>query len=304
MAPKEGRGSSESGKDDFDGRDLLVGRPEGAEGRTAAGAAGAAQPASSPQPGVHDDAIREILETVRATAARIDALQEAPGPEHDTAEKLARETAALTQAVEDARGALDKAAELAAQQDGASAGAQALAKSVDALRTQGEALDKRIRATGTQAQANARHAKENTGQAEAAAQSIAEVKEAAAALDGRLRTHTEEVLRASQRQRWRPWLVGLSMAAASFVFFVLGALLQRETDVVSFGDPRQEWNEYVEEHYAPTLAACTSRARHHDRIIRCLVHVGQARGWTVPLYPDVNLEKLPPDEIPDLEAEL
>ncbi len=61
------------------------------------------------------------------------------------------------------RGALAKAAELAGKQDGqATAGAQALAKSVAALKAQGEALDKRIRATGTQAQANA-------GQAEAAA---------------------------------------------------------------------------------------------------------------------------------------
>ena len=39
---------------------------------------------------------------------------------------------------------------MAAQQVGqATAGAQALAKSVDALKTQGAALDKRIRATGT-----------------------------------------------------------------------------------------------------------------------------------------------------------
>ena len=305
MAPEERRGGPESGKGELDGRDLLVGRPEGAEGRAAVSAAETEQATVSPQPGAHDDAIREILETVRATATRIDALQEAPGPEHETAEALARETAALTQAVEDARGALAKAAELAAQQHGqATAGAQELAKSVDALRAQGEALDKRIRATGTQAQANARQAKETTGQAEAAAQGIAEMKEAAAALDSRLRTHAEEVLRAAQRQRWRPWLTGLGIGAASFVFFVLGAVLQRETDVVSFDDPRQEWNEYVEEYYTPTLAACTSRARHHDRIIRCLVHVGPARGWTVPLYPDVNLEKVRPDEIPDLEAEL
>ena len=304
MAPEKRRGGPESGKGDLDGRDLLVGRPEGAEGRSAGAAAGTAQRATSPQPGPHDDAIREILETVRATAARIDALQEAPGPEHEMAEALARETAALTRAVEDARGALAEAAEVAAQQDGqATAGAQALAKSVAALKAQGEALDKRIRTTGTQAQANARQAKETTGQAEAAAQGFAELKEAAAALESRLRTHAEVILRIVDRHRWRPWLVGFSLAAASFVFIVLDAVLQRETDVVSFGDPRQEWNDYVVEHYAPTLAACTSRARHHDRIIGCNLHVGPARGWTVPLYPDVNLERVPPDEIPDLEAE-
>ena len=166
--------------------------------------------AASPQPGAHDDAIREILETVRATAARIDALQGAPGPEHKTAETLARETAALTQAVEDARGALAKAAELAARPDGAVEAARTLAKSVAALKAQGEALDKRLRAAGTQAQANARQAKETAGHAETAAQGMTELKETATALDSRLRTHAEVILRIVDRHRWRPWLVGLS----------------------------------------------------------------------------------------------
>lgn len=49
MAPEKGRrGGPESGKDEFDGRDLLIGRPEGAEGRTAAGTAGAAPATTSP----------------------------------------------------------------------------------------------------------------------------------------------------------------------------------------------------------------------------------------------------------------
>lgn len=286
MAPEERRSGLESGKGDFDGRDLLVGRPEGAEGRSAAGAAGSAQAATSPQPGAHEDAIREILETVRATAAQIDALQESSGPEGGTAEALARETAVLTRAVEDARGALAEAAEMAAQQDGQpTTGAQALAKSVTALKDQGEALDKRIRATGTQAQANARQAKENTGQAEATAQGMTEMKEAAAALDSRLRTHAEEVLRAAQRQRWRPWLTGLAIGAASFVFFVLGAVLQRETDVVSFGDPRHEWNDYVLEHYAPLLGICASKARLEDRLIGCRLEIEPSLDVTVPFYP-------------------
>ena len=152
MAPEEERrGSPESGKGDFDGRDLLIGRPEGGAGRPTAGAAGTSQEPTSPHPDAHDDVIREILETVRATAARIDALENAPGPADETAEALAREMAALTQAVEDARGALAKAAELAARRDGqASAGARALAEGAAALKTQGEALDKRLRAAGRQ----------------------------------------------------------------------------------------------------------------------------------------------------------
>ena len=119
MAPEEERrGPPESAEDVFEGRDLLVGRPEGGEGRSTAGAVQAPSAAMSAQPGAHDEAIREILETVRATAARIDTLQDAPGPEHEMAEALARETAALTQAVEEARVALAKAAELAARRDG------------------------------------------------------------------------------------------------------------------------------------------------------------------------------------------
>ena len=291
MAPEEERRDSpKSGEGNFEGRDLLVGRPEGAEGRQSAGAAGTPPAATSPQPGAHDDAIREILETVRATAAQIDTLQESPGAEQETAQALARETAALTQAVEDARGGLAKAAELAARQDGqSSAGARTLAEGAAALKTQGEALDKRLHATGRQAQV--------------AAEGMTEMKQAATVLDSRLRTLAEDILRNVDRLRWRLWLTGLAIAAASFVFFVLGAVLQRETDVVSFGDPRQEWNEHVVERYAPTLAACASRARLHEQAIRCYLHVDPSWDMTVPLYPDVNLEKVPPDEDPDPEAE-
>ena len=297
MAPEEERRSApESGDGDFAGRDLLVGRPEGAEGRQSAGATETAPAATSPRPGAHDDAIREILETVRATAARIHALQNAAEPAHETAEELARETAALTQAVEDARGALAKAVELAAQQDGAPEAARMLAEGVAALRAQGEALDKRLRATGKQA-------KETAGQALAAAQDMAEMKQTASALEGSLRIHAENMFRVTRMQRWRPWLTGLGIGAASFVFFVLGAVLQRETDVVSFGDPRHEWKEYVEEYYAPPLAACTSRARHHDGIIICQLHVGPARELTVPLYDDVTLTEVPPEEASDPAAE-
>ena len=291
MAPEEdGRDARDSGKSDFDGRDLLVGRPEGAEGRMAVGATGSVQAASSPQPGAHDDAIREILETVRATAARINVLQDALGPESETARALTGETAAMTQAVEDVRGALAKAAEHAKRQEQqTSAGARSLAEGAAVLKAQGAALDKRLRATGKQA--------------EAAAEGMEEMKQTAMALDRRLRTLGEDLLRIAERLRLRRWRFGLGIAAASFVFFVLGAVLQGETDVMSLGDPHHEWNDYVAEYYAPTLAACTSRARQHDQIITCQLHVGPARGWTVPLYPDVNLEKVPADEIPDLETE-
>ena len=115
---KQARGSPESVEGHFDGRDLLVGRPERAEGNPPAKAGKTPPAAPSPQPAAHDDAIAEILATVRVTAARIDALQDEPGPGHETAKELAHETATLAQAVADARGALAKAAELASRRDG------------------------------------------------------------------------------------------------------------------------------------------------------------------------------------------
>ena len=286
MAPEgERRGGPESGEGDFKGRDLLVGRRGGAAGRPVANAAATppATAAASPRPRAHDNAIREILETVRATAARIEALEETPGPEHETTEVLARQTAALTQAVEDARDALAKAAELAARRDGQeSAGAKALADAAAALKTQGEALDQRLRATGEQA--------------EAAAQATAEMKQAATALDNSLRIHAENMTRMTKGPRGRQWRFGLTIATASFVFFVLGVVLPRETDVVSPDDPHHEWNRFVAERYAPTLAACASRARQYDEAVRCQMRVDPLRELTIPLYPDVSLSEVSPDE--------
>ena len=227
---------------------------------------------------------------MQAIAARIDALQDAAGPENETAEALARETAALTQAVEGARGALAKAAELAARRDGqAPAAARALAEGAAALKAQGEALDKRLRATARQA--------------EVVAQGMAEMKQTATALESNLRIHAENMFRINQNQRWCPWLTGLAIGAASFVFFLLGAVLQRETDVVSFGDPRRAWNDFVAEHYAPTLAACASEARADNVIIGCRLRVHPSLDVTIPLYPDVILTDVPPEEQGDPTAD-
>ena len=291
MAPgDETRRSSASGQGDFDGRDLLVGRPEGAvEGGPAAQAADVPpatptpQPADpSPHPDAHDDAVAEILATVRATAARIDALQDELGRGHETANEVARETAALTRAVADARGALAKAAELAPRRDGAAETARALAGAAAALKTQGEALDQRIHATDRQSAV--------------VAHSLEDMNQSATALGDQLRSLRNDLSRIAERLRWRHWRFGLSVAGAAFVFFALGAVLQREANVMSFGDPRYAWNDFVAEHYAPTLAACTSRARQLDASVRCQMHVGPTPELTVPLYPDVGLTKVPPEE--------
>ena len=289
---EDGRGGPESSKGDFDGRDLLVGRPEGAKVRPTAEPpqpSPAPPPPASPPPDPHDDAIREILETVRATAARVDAIQEGPGAENETAQALARETAALTQAVAGARGALTKAAELAARRDGTADAARALAGTAAALKTQGEALDQRIHATDRQSAV--------------AAHSMEDLNQSARALNDQLRNLGNDLLRISDRLKWRHWRFGLAVAGASFVFFVLGAVLQRETDVVSFGDPRRAWNEFVAEHYAPTIAACASEARTDNVIIGCRLRIHPSLDVTIPLYPDVILTDVPPDEQGDPEAE-
>ena len=289
MAPSRKRTGQESGKGDFDGRDLLVGRPEGAERRSSAKPAEseptppAPPPTTSPQPAAHDDAqneaLRESLVAVQSIVARIDALQDEAGPARDTAETLARETAALTQAVTDARGALARAAELAAGRDGAAKAARALAGAAAALKTQGEALDQRIRATDRQSAV--------------AGHSVEDLNQSATALNDQLRRLGNDLLRISERLRWRHWRFGLAVAAASLIFFALGLVLQRATDVVSFGDPRDTWNDFVAEHYAPTLAACASEARTDNVIIGCRIRVLPSLDVTIPLYPDVRLTDVP-----------
>ena len=97
MGPEDRRGGRGSTDDEFEGRDLLVGRPQGAKSRPGGGAEQSPTAATPSQAGAHDEGTREILETVRAMAAKVDALEAASGsdPENETGDALARETAAL-----------------------------------------------------------------------------------------------------------------------------------------------------------------------------------------------------------------
>ena len=215
-------------------------------------------------------------------------------PENETAEALAH-------AVENARGTLAETAGFAARrEEQASSGARVLTEGVAALDTRGKALDKLTRLTGQQAEATARRVNESALQAEAVTQGMAGLKETAEALDGSLRIHAKNMSRFNQKQRWRPWLTGLAIGAASFVFFAVGAVLQRETDVVSFGDPRHEWNEHVVEHFAPLLAACAAKARLEDKPVGCPLTIVPTRVVAIPLYTDVILTDVAPEELPDL----
>ena len=69
----------------------------------------------------------------------------------------------------------------------------------------------------------------------------------------------------------------------------MGAVLQRETDFVSFGDPRDAWSDHVEKHFTPTLAACASKVRLHAEPVLCSMIIDPLPGLTVPYYPGVIL---------------
>ena len=205
MGPgEEKRGDRKSADDEFEGRDLLVGRLPGSEGKPGAGAEQSPSATMSSQAGAHDEVMREILEAARAILAR-DALQNAAEQESETAEALKRETAALAQAVEAARGTLAEAAGFAARrEEQASSGARVLTEGVAALDTRGTALDKLIRLTGRQAEATARQVNESARQAEAVTQGMAGLEETAQALDGSLGDHAENMSRFNREQRWAP----------------------------------------------------------------------------------------------------
>ena len=58
---------------------------------------------------------------------------------------------------------------------------------------------------------------------------------------------------------------------------------------MSLGDPRHEWNNFVAEHCAPTIAACASQARLNDEPVLCGMIIDLLPELTVPCYPDVVL---------------
>ena len=298
MGPEDRRGSRSSADDGFEDRDLLVGRPQRAEGGPGGRPEQSPAAARSSQAGAHDEGTREILQTVRAMAAKIDALLSATGPESETAQALKREMAALTRSVEDARGSLAETAELAARrEEQASSEARVLSEGVAALDTRVNALDEFIRATGEQAEASALLVDVSAGQAKRAAEGVTRLKDTAEALQGSLNDHVKAVSRASKRLRWRPWLTALAFGAASFIFFVVGALLQSETDVVSFADPHRDWNELVAGHFAPMIATCVTHARKHDQKIRCRLPIYPSPGLRIPVYVDLPLAKPAPEQV-------
>ena len=306
MGPEDRRGGRESADDELEGRDLLVGRPQGAEGRPGAGTEQSPMAATSSQPDAHDENIRKILETVRATAARIDALEAALGsePENETGDALARETvalagerSALAQAVEAARGSLATTEALAARWEGeASSEASELSQGVAALKKENAALGTYIGEAHQLAYKVNEQMHTAMLEKKAVYDSKIDLQETAKGMSDTLRVHAESLgvhaenmLRINRNHRLRPLRIGLAIGAASLVFFLLGTVLQAEVDVLSLGDRYHEWNDHVLEHYGPTLALCAMRATSAEKTGRCRIDIEPVPEITIPFsYPELR----------------
>ena len=124
-----------------------------------------------------------------------------------------------------------------------------------------------------------------------------DLQETAKGMDNTLRAHAESLgvhaenmLRINRNHRLRPLRTGLAIGVASFVFFVLGAVLQVEVDVLSLGDRYHEWNDHVMEHYAPTLALCAMRATSAEKAGTCRIDIEPVPEITIPYsYPELRL---------------
>lgn len=320
MGPEDRRGGRESADDELEGRDLLVGRPQGAEIRPDAGTEQSPSATTSSQPGAHNENIREILETVRATAAKIDALEAASGsdPENEKGDALARETAALTgaktaladeraalageraalaQALKAARGSLAKAAALAARwEEKASSEASVLSQDIAALKKENAALGTYVGEAHKLAYKVSEQMHTAMSERKSVYDSKVDLQETVKGMADTLRVHAESLgvhaenmLRINRNHRLRPLRIGLAFGAASLVFFLLGTVLQAEVDVLSLGDEYREWNDHVLEHYGPTLALCAMRATSAEKTGRCRIDIEPVPEITIPFsYPELR----------------
>ena len=285
MARRDKKGGNRTpGEEGFEGRDLLIGRPEppGASGKADAGSGTSAPQTTTRTADADDNLRREVLARLAAIQTELKSLKTAPESECKAAGALARDVAALRPAMEKALVVLAEASELAEGRDGeAAAAARVLTEGVAALRAQGEALDRRAVETGERA--------------ETAAGALNKMTEAAEGLRERLVAISDSIESEFANRRRRRWMVGLALAAVAIVAFPLGALVQRETFFLALGNPRHEWNAYFVEHYAPTLSACASEAWAIRKRIRCWMEVGPSLPVPVTVYPGTK-PGIPPAE--------
>lgn len=259
---------------DFEGRDLLIGRPEppAASGKPDGGSSTSA-PQSPPRTAdADDDLSRKVLTRLAEIQAELKSLKAESQAERRAAAGRARDVAALGPAMDKARGVLAEATELIAGRDGeAAAAARVLTEGEAAFKARDEALDRRMG--------------ETREQAETARAVLEKMIEAAEGLLKRLVAVSNVISREFANRRRRRWLTGLALAAVAMVSFPLGALVQRETFFLTLGDPRHEWNAYFIERYAKTLSECASEAWALRKRLNCGLVVGPSLPVPVTVYP-------------------
>ena len=267
-----GGGSSDPDNEGFEGRDLLIGRPEPAAASGEADAGHSTKPPRAPSPTADvDDRHRESLARFAAIETQIKSLKALMESGREADRALAREVAALGKGEERSRGVLAAVVELAEEREAeAAAAARVLDEGAARLTEQGEGLERRL--------------DETREQAETVAGALNKMSEAAGRFTTRLDSLSGTISREIRDRRVRRSVKALGLAATVVVSITLGALVQRETFFLTLGDPRHEWNAHVVEHYGVPLSTCATRARHEQRAMRCLVLVGPSPSVTIPLY--------------------
>ena len=247
----------------LEGRDLLLGRPEGA---------GRAQPGVSSRSAEEltraAEQLRQAVEDLRSATRERDEelfrkiLEAAQAAQPD--EELLRE---LLEALRTFRARTGRPGALA--EDALKAHVRELGEHVLAAHRAADAATGAVVAFRTQTVA-AREAFEET--ARRVGTDVAGLREASAKYERAARAASEEVLRRLRSLRpWRPWLaVPGAVAAAAGVLF-LGALAQREFGVMD--DLRHEWNGYVANRYGAPIAVCAAKAKLDGEAVVCRLNV-------------------------------
>ena len=238
----------------LEGRDLLLGRPEGAS------RAAQAVPAQAEE-------LRRAVEDLRSAARERD-------------EELLRKILAAVQARSPDEELLRELLEALRTADPALAGDAAhvreLSEHVLAAHRAADAATDAVAALRGQTVA-AREAFEETSRR--VGTDVAGLREASAKYERAARAASEEVLR-RLRSPWRPWLAApVAIAAAAGVLF-LGALAQQEFGVMD--GLRHHWNAYVADRYASPIAFCAAKAELDGEAVICRLNVVPPTGVAVP----------------------
>ena len=260
----------------LEGRDLLLGRPEGTSRVPPGVSSQLIRTIEELRQAVEDlrsasrdeELLRKILEAVQAAEPRVGSVPD---------EELLRE---LLEALRTLPGRAEAArpGDSAVAEDTLKAYVRELGERVLAAHRAADAATDAVAALRGQTVA-AREAFEET--ARRVGTDVAGLREASAKYERAARAASEEVLR-RLRSPWRPWLAVPGAVAAAAGVLLLGALAQMEFGVVT--DLRREWNAYVAERYASLIAVCAAKANLDNDTVGCRLEIDPPP-VTVPFYP-------------------